>query len=105
MTTIYNQERQSYSRTGWKNRKKQLRKHGLKPGEWYRLSYEGITLSTVRKGMYIQNKKGGPIYRVLEVGDKGITVVDVALLYTKEPWRYYKVLKRISLFRWIKRIG
>ena len=99
--TIYETERGSYNRTGWKNLKKRMRKMGLKSGEWHTLSRDCLTLDSVRKGMFIKNKSGGPLYRVIKVGNREITVIDVNDLAKAYPSRYFDTKKKLALFQWV----
>lgn len=105
MKSIYDEERTG-NRSSWKNRKKQLKKQGLKPGEWHGLSKEGLRMKTVRKGMIIQNKSGGPQYKVLDIvgfgKDKKVKVFPVEMIGKQNSWRFEKYLKAIHLFEWVE---
>lgn len=66
MKTIYDSERSSYNRTGWKNRKRRLRVMGLRSGDWHTMSSQTMNEGVMRNGMVVQNITGRPTqYRVI----------------------------------------
>lgn len=93
MRTIYDVMR-SGSRNQWKRRKKQLRKLGLKSGDWHTMSLEQLSEYTVRSGTTVQNVAGRPaLYEVIERANKLMLVN----LKTKKE----KELDNPRKYRWV----
>lgn len=64
--TIYETDRGSYNRSGWKNRKKRMRKMGMNRGEWHTMSNDEWNQGELRDGMIVKNASGRPtLYRVI----------------------------------------
>lgn len=101
MKTIYEQERPGLSRQRWKRRKKQLKRMGMRPGQWHNLHWKHMTMGTIQAGMIIQNKKHGNEHHVVEVHSNYIVVLDVKDVQ-KPDWRKRtKPLKKMNLFQWV----
>lgn len=74
MSTIYEMMRPG-TRGQWKRKKKQLRRMGLRSGEWYTMSMIQLCEDTIRAGMVIQNIAGRPaLYRVVKHMSKLVLV-------------------------------
>lgn len=94
MNTIYDVMRPG-TRNQWKRKKRQLRKMGLKSGEWHTMSMNQLCEDTIRPGMLVQNIMGRPaLYRVVKTVSK-MVLVNVKTEEVKE-------LDNARKYRWVR---
>lgn len=108
MKTLFERDRPSLTRNQWTRRKQLYRRAGLKEGEWYTISLEGLTNGTVRIGLNIRTKskktKSRQIYTVIDVKGKLVSVLPIGEK-AKRDGSNIKMIKAIHLYEWVPSVS